>query len=97
MMGYRLPMIVTENWLGEREVLTEDGNINNDYHINFLKAHIETMNQAIGDGAEIFGYCPWSATDLISPHDGFRKRYGFIYVNRFDFDLKDLKRYKKDS
>lgn len=30
------------------------------------------MNQAIGDGAEIFGHCPWSATDPISSHDGFR-------------------------
>ena len=28
---------------------------------------------------------------------GFRKRYGFIYINRDDFDLKDLGRVKKDS
>ncbi|WP_142345650.1 family 1 glycosylhydrolase, partial [Bacillus sp. AFS051223] len=29
--------------------------------------------------------------------EGFKKRYGCVYVNRTDFDLKDLKRYKKDS
>lgn len=40
MMGYRLLMIVIENWLGERDVLIEDGQIHNNYHINFLKAHI---------------------------------------------------------
>ena len=35
--------------------------------------------------------------DLLSSHQGFRKRYGFIYINRDDFDLKDLGRVKKDS
>ena len=28
---------------------------------------------------------------------GFRKRYGFIYVDRDDFDVKQLRRIKKDS
>ncbi|MFQ7799159.1 MAG: family 1 glycosylhydrolase [Coprobacillus cateniformis] len=28
------------------------------------------------------GYCPWSAIDLISTHEGMVKRYGFIYVDR---------------
>ena len=55
------------------------------------------MEKAIDEGVEVFGYCPWSAIDLISTHQGLRKRYGFIYVNREDFDLKDMKRYKKDS
>uniref|UniRef100_UPI0022E728CA family 1 glycosylhydrolase n=2 Tax=Lactococcus petauri TaxID=1940789 RepID=UPI0022E728CA len=39
----------------------------------------------------------WSAIDLVSTHEGMRKRYGFIYVNRTDEDLLDLARYKKDS
>ena len=41
------------------------------------------------------GYCPWSAIDLISTHEGMVKRYGFIYVDRDEFDLKTLDRYKK--
>ena len=35
--------------------------------------------------------------DLLSSTSGFRKRYGFVYVNRSDRDLMDLKRIKKDS
>jgi 6-phospho-beta-glucosidase len=35
--------------------------------------------------------------DLISTHEGFVKRYGFIYVNREEFDLLDLRRVRKDS
>ncbi|TKO92560.1 family 1 glycosylhydrolase, partial [Enterococcus faecalis] len=46
---------------------------------------------------ELFGYCPWSVMDILSSHKGFKKRYGFIYVNREDHELKDLRRIKKDS
>lgn len=94
---YRLPLVVTENGLGGLDVLEEDGSIHDDYRIKYLKDHIEIMEKAIDEGVEVFGYCPWSAIDLISTHQGLRKRYGFIYVNREDFDLKDMKRYKKDS
>ena len=77
--------------------MEEDGSIHDDYRINYLRQHIEQMQLAISDGVKLFGYCPWSAIDLISTHQGFAKRYGFIYVNRDDEDIKDLKRYKKDS
>ena len=43
----------------------------------------------------MLGYCPWSVMDLLSSHQGFRKRYGFIYINRDDFDLKDLGRVRE--
>jgi len=46
---------------------------------------------------EVLGYCPWSAIDLISTHQGFEKRYGFIYINRDNESLKDLSRMKKKS
>ena len=55
------------------------------------------MRLAITDGVEMMGYCPWSAVDLISTHEGFVKRYGFIFVNREEFDLLDLRRVRKDS
>ena len=45
----------------------------------------------------MFGYCPWTAIDLVSTHQGFKKRYGFIYVNRGEEDLRDMARIKKDS
>lgn len=94
---YALPLMITENGLGGRDTLTEDGKVHDDYRIHYLREHIEQMQLAISDGVELFGYHPWSAIDLISTHEGFRKRYGFIYVNRSDFDLKDLSRIRKDS
>lgn len=94
---YRLPMLVTENGLGAYDKLTEDGRVHDDYRIEYLRRHIEQIKLAVSEGVEMLGYCPWSAIDLISTHEGMVKRYGFIYVNRDEFDLKDLARYKKDS
>ena len=94
---YHLPMIVTENGLGTADVLTEDGHVHDDYRIAYIDAHIDAISDAIEDGVEMMGYCPWSFMDLLSSHQGFKKRYGFVYVNREDHDLKDLRRIKKDS
>lgn len=94
---YHLPMIITENGLGAKDELTADGKIHDTYRIDYLREHIKACALAMEDGVELMGYSPWSVMDLLSSHQGFRKRYGFIYVNRDDFDLRDLKRIPKDS
>lgn len=93
---YRLPMLVTENGLGAYDKLEGDA-VHDPYRIKYLQDHIIQIQEAITDGAEMLGYNPWSAIDLISTHEGMRKRYGFIYVDRDEFDLKTMKRYIKDS
>ena len=94
---YRLPIVITENGLGAYDTLTEDGKVHDPYRITYLREHIKQMREAITDDVEMMGYCPWSAIDLISTHEGMKKRYGFIYVDRDEFDLKTLDRYRKDS
>ncbi|GEB30344.1 6-phospho-beta-glucosidase [Enterococcus casseliflavus] len=94
---YGLPIIITENGLGEYDELTEENKIKDQYRIEYLRDEIRAMKLAISDGVEVFGFCPWSAIDLVSTHSGIRKRYGFIYVDRDEFDLKNLTRIKKDS
>ncbi|MGH0486914.1 family 1 glycosylhydrolase [Bacillus mycoides] len=94
---YNLPIIVTENGIGAYDKVDEDGSVQDHYRIDYLKKHIEQMELAIAGGVDVIGYCPWAAIDLISTHQGFRKRYGFIYINRDEDDLKDLKRIKKQS
>ena len=94
---YQIPLFIVENGLGAFDKVEEDGSINDDYRIDYLRKHIEQAKLAITDGVELLGYCPWSAIDLISTHQGFKKRYGFIYVNRDEFDLKDLRRIRKKS
>ena len=93
---YHLPMIVTENGLGAYDTL-EDGRVHDNYRIAYLRAHIEQLHKAVTENIEMMGYCPWSAIDLVSTHEGIRKRYGFIYVDTTDEKVGTLDRYKKDS
>ncbi|WP_072989225.1 glycoside hydrolase family 1 protein [Clostridium cavendishii] len=94
---YNLPILITENGIGAPDVVEENDVINDDYRIDYIKKHLEQLQLAITDGVKVIGYCPWSAIDVVSTHQGYGKRYGFIYVNRDEFDLKDLRRIKKKS
>ena len=94
---YHLPILITENGLGAKDVLTEDGQIHDDYRIDYLKRHFHQARLALTDGVDLIGYCPWSFIDLVSTHQGYQKRYGFVYVDREENDLKEMKRYEKDS
>lgn len=94
---YRLPLVVTENGLGAYDQLTEERKIHDDYRIHYLSEHLEQLKLAVNDGVEIFGYCPWSAMDLVSTHEGFKKRYGLIYIDRDENNNGDLSRIRKKS
>lgn len=93
---YHLPIIITENGLGTPDVL-ENGKVHDEYRIDYLREHLKACELAIKDGVDLMGYCPWSFMDLLSSAQGFRKRYGLVYVNRTDDEILDLQRIKKDS
>lgn len=94
---YDLPIFITENGLGAIDELTETGTIEDDYRIDYLDSHLLEMKKAITDGVEVIGYCSWSFTDLLSWLNGYKKRYGFVYINRTEQDEKDMKRIPKKS
>lgn len=93
---YRKPLIITENGLGTADELT-DGRIKDDYRIDYIRNHLLAISEAIKDGVDVFGYNVWSMIDILSSHQGFKKRYGLVYIDRTDFDEKELNRYAKDS
>ncbi|MFB8547615.1 glycoside hydrolase family 1 protein [Enterococcus casseliflavus] len=94
---YDLPILITENGLGEFDKLESDNTIKDDYRIAYLNAHIKACKEAITDGVDLLGYCTWSFTDLLSWLNGYQKRYGFVYVDRDEQDVKELKRIRKNS
>ncbi len=94
---YHLPMVITEAGFGAHEDLDENGEIHDQYRIDYLRDYVYNVGLAIADGVEVFGFNPWSFTDLLSTGNGMAKRYGLVFVNRTDDDLRDMKRYKKDS
>ena len=95
---YRIPLMVVENGLGAYDEKGEDGIVHDTYRIEYLRRHIEQMKEAVRDGVDLMGYTPWGCIDLVSASTGeMAKRYGFIYVNKFDDGTGDLTREKKES
>ena len=95
---YRIPLMVVENGLGAYDEKGEDGMVHDTYRIDYLRKHIEQMKEAVKDGVDLMGYTPWGCIDLVSASTGeMAKRYGFIYVNKFDDGSGDLSREKKES
>lgn len=95
---YQKPVMVVENGLGEKDVLTKDKQVHDDYRITYMSEHIKQMGLAIQDGVECLGYTMWGPVDLIANSTGeMSKRYGFIYVDVDDHGKGTFKRYKKDS
>ncbi len=94
---YRLPMIVTENGMAVSEALDEEGRIHDSYRIAYLSEHIAQVKRLCEEGYPVFGYCPWSFMDVLSSHQGFAKRYGLVFIDRTDTDVKECRRYRKDS
>jgi 6-phospho-beta-glucosidase len=94
---YRLPIFITENGIGVREELNEYNTVEDDYRIYYLSEHIKQMKLAMEEGVDVIGYLTWGSTDILSSQGQMEKRYGFIYVNRGEKEIRDLKRYKKKS
>ena len=96
---YRKPLWIVENGIGWSDVKEEDGSVHDSYRIDYLRANIKSMADAINeDGIPLMGYTMWGCIDLVSAGTGeMRKRYGFVYVDRDDEGKGTLNRSKKDS
>ncbi|MFZ3390271.1 MULTISPECIES: 6-phospho-beta-glucosidase [Buttiauxella] len=95
---YQKPLFLVENGLGAKDEINEQGEINDDYRISYLREHIKAMADAIDDGIPVIGYTSWGCIDLVSASTGeMSKRYGFIYVDRDDQGNGTLARTRKKS
>ncbi|TDX48962.1 glycoside hydrolase family 1 protein [Orenia marismortui] len=99
---YQKPLFIVENGLGANDELITDENenktVNDDYRIKYLNDHLVQVAEAIEDGVELMGYTTWGCIDLVSNSTAeLRKRYGFIYVDRYDDGSGTLERYRKKS
>lgn len=86
-----LPVYVTENGLGRVEELA-GGTVDDGERMDFMRAHLAAVHRAIAAGADVRGYYMWSLMDNFSWLNGYKKRYGFLYVDRATLD-----RHKKKS
>jgi len=96
---YQKPLFIVENGLGAVDVPDENGYVDDEYRIDYLRQHIEAFKDAVEvDGVELLGYTTWGCVDLVAASTGqMSKRYGFIYVDRDDEGNGSLNRTKKKS
>ncbi len=96
---YHLPQFIVENGLGAYDKVEPDGSIDDQYRIDYLRAHIAKMIEAVDeDGVDLLGYTMWAPIDIVSASTGeMDKRYGFVYVNKNNAGEGDLSRSRKKS
>ncbi|MBF4433016.1 6-phospho-beta-glucosidase [Vibrio anguillarum] len=96
---YQKPIFIVENGFGAIDEVDEQGQVQDDYRIEYLQAHIREVKKAIAiDGVDVMGYTPWGCIDCVSFTTGeYKKRYGFIYVDKHDDGSGSMARSKKKS
>lgn len=96
---YEVPLFIVENGFGAFDKINQDGHIQDDYRIDYLRQDINQMRLAVEvDGVKLMGYTPWGIIDLVSAGTGqMEKRYGVIYVDKDDQGKGTLARSKKAS
>lgn len=94
--------IVSENGMGvqnENQYKNENGQIQDDYRIEYISNHLYWTIKAIEDGSNCKGYMLWAFTDNVSPQNAFKNRYGLIEINLDDNLNRNIKKsgewYKK--
>ena len=85
-------MVVTESGAAFNDQWDGDGTVHDQQRIDFLRAHIQTVAQVIRQGVPIKGYFVWSFLDNFEWAEGYRKRFGLVYV-----DYPTQRRIIKDS
>ncbi len=79
-----LKFFISENGMGvehEDRFRGKDGQIQDDYRIEFVKEHLEWILKSIQDGARCMGYHYWGLIDNWSWNNAFKNRYGMVEVD----------------
>ncbi len=75
-----IKIYITENGLGDEDPIIEDEVVDIP-RIKYIEAHLKALKKAIKKNINVKGYYAWSAMDLLSWLNGYKKQYGFIYVD----------------
>lgn len=89
---YELPIVVTENGMANCDWIHDDGKVHDPQRIDYLHTHLGELRRAARDGVPIDGYFQWSIMDNFEWVQGYKQRFGLIFV---DYDTQ--KRILKDS
>lgn len=75
------PLTVTENGCVCWDRPDEEGRVEDQGRIAYLRAHIAAAGDAIAAGADLRGYLVWSLLDNFEWSLGYARRYGLVHVD----------------
>jgi beta-glucosidase len=73
-------IVVTENGAAFNDIV-ENGTINDIQRINFFRDYLSYILKAKKEGVNVTGYFVWSLLDNFEWIEGFRPRFGIVYVD----------------
>lgn len=77
-----LPLYVTENGAAFYDPPQAfEGRIEDPLRVDYLRAHLSAIADAIAGGADVRGYMLWSLLDNLEWSLGYSKRFGMVHVN----------------
>jgi beta-glucosidase len=85
-------LYVTENGACYNDPLSPNGAVQDDDRIAYLRDHLAAARHALAAGVKLRGYFVWTLMDNFEWAEGYRRRFGVVYV-----DYKTLKRTPKAS
>ncbi|MFI8848742.1 GH1 family beta-glucosidase [Streptomyces sp. NPDC053499] len=86
------PLLITENGSAEADSVAPDGRVHDTDRIDYLRAHLAAVAEAIRAGVDVRGYYVWSLLDNFEWARGYGQRFGLIRV-----DYPTQQRLPKDS
>jgi beta-glucosidase len=89
---YQRPVVITENGMAGQDWEALDGQVHDPQRIDFLTRYIRELRRACADGVDVRGYFHWSILDNFEWHEGYKHRFGLVYV-----DYPTQRRIPKDS
>jgi len=87
-----LPLLVTENGAAFADSVDADGQVRDSRRVDYVRAHLAAIMDAIDAGADVRGYQLWSLLDNFEWAWGYTRRFGVV---RVDYDTQA--RIVKDS
>jgi beta-glucosidase len=89
---YGLPLVITENGMGNTDWVHLDGSVHDPQRIDYLARYLKQVHRALQEGVDVRGYFVWTLLDNFEWAWGLRQRFGLIYV-----DYATQQRVLKDS
>lgn len=89
---YKLPLWITENGLSTRDQVFLDGKVHDPQRIDYLHRTLLELRRSMRGGVRVDGYLAWSLLDNFEWADGYKQRFGMVYV-----DYTNQRRIPKDS